>query len=135
MSAADNEMFAPDIPTGMEQSNDCACVGIDTREVWPFVRVATITGEREVVRVISSTMLLGHNMLDVKRNQWRRFLQNAAVFAGVTGMPSDKLSRARIHFPVLCGLPFEKPPRLCLYDRDHIDGFNEILVFCILRSR
>ena len=118
----------------MEQANDCACVGIDTCQVWPFVCIATIAGEREVVWIISSTVLLGHDMLDMKGNQWCRLLRNAAVFTGVTGTPSDKLSRARIHFHFLRGLLFEKPPRFCLYDRDHIDSFNEILVFCILRS-
>jgi hypothetical protein len=128
-------MFAPDIPTWMEQRNDCACIGIDTRQVWPCVGVATITGEREVVWIITSAMLLGHNMLDVKGNRWRRFLWNATVFTGVTSTPSDELSRARIHFPFLGGLLFEKPPRFRLYDRDHVDRFNEILVFCVLRSR
>src|SRR5437867_4877972 len=105
-------------------------VGNPTGQILSFSFGCTIPS-----RTNSAKHTLGHNMLDVKRNQWRGFLRNAAVFTGVTGTPSDELSRARIHFPVLCGLLFEKPTRLCLYDRDHIDGFNEILVFCILRSR
>ena len=98
VSATDYEMFAPDIVTWMEHGHNRACIGIDTREVRPFVCIATVTGESEVVGNIRSTMLLGYNMLDVKGNEWCRFLRNSAVFTGFTGTLSDKLSRARIDF-------------------------------------
>lgn len=133
LTSAEHEIIAPDILTGMEQGNDCARSRIDTRKVWSFVRVATIAGESKVVWIIGPTVLLRYNMLDVEGNEGRRFLRDAAVFTSVASTPSDKPSRACIH--VLRGLLCEKPPRFCLNDRNHIDGFNEILVFCILRSR
>ena len=113
-TAFQHEMFAPDIVARMKQCNDRTHIGINTRQVRSFVRVATITGEREVLRIISSTVLLRHNVLDMKRNQWRRFLRDAAIFASIAGAPSDELSRARIHFS--CGLLCQEPSSFSLYD-------------------
>jgi len=96
-TAAEYEMFAPDILTGVEQCDECTCFGIDTHQIRSFVCVTTITGEREVVWIVSTAVLLGHNMLDVKWDEWGCFLRDAAILTNLARTPSDKLSRAGVH--------------------------------------
>ena len=48
--------------------------------------------------MIGTTVLVRYNVLDVERNQWRCFLRYVAVFTALKSPPSDKVSRARIHF-------------------------------------
>ena len=68
MSASDHEVIAPGVSTGMEQRRHGARIGIDACEVWSFIRVAAVTGERETAGMVGATVLPRYNMFNMERN-------------------------------------------------------------------
>jgi hypothetical protein len=49
----------------MKQVLDTARQGIHPTQIGPFVKVATVTCEREVIHVVCAAVLPGNHMLDV----------------------------------------------------------------------
>src|SRR5207249_2158584 len=118
VAVPEDEMICPDVLPRIEQCNHDAAVGIDTCEVRSFIRVAPIAGKRESGRIVSTAVLPRDNMFDMKRNDRRCFLRNAAILTGVAG--SCRTS-SRTAGSILCGLLCEELPRLRLDYRNQID--------------
>lgn len=63
------EMLRPKIESRMKQWRDFSGIGIDTCQVWTIMQIAVDAGESEVIDVITTSMELGDNMLDVQCRQ------------------------------------------------------------------
>jgi hypothetical protein len=111
-----------------------ACVGIDTREVWPLVHAA---GSRASAKPVGSSV--PPCCLDTMRSTWNGMRGVAAAASGNT----DKHHRHAVEQPPanlgpclsLSGLFGEEAARLCLHDGNQIDGLNEILILRFFRWR
>ena len=57
VSASDDKMIAPYVSTRIEQGHHSERFGIDAREIWSFVCVTPVTGEREPVEIVGTTVL------------------------------------------------------------------------------
>jgi hypothetical protein len=73
-------------------------------------------------------VLPGYDVFDVKSNERRRLLLHAAVLAQLAG---TLRTTSRTPGPILRRSLGEKAARICLHDRDQIDGLNEILVLLV----
>jgi hypothetical protein len=74
------EVTLPSVPTRIKQADDFSRPRIAAREIWPFVQIARIAGEREVREERASAMLPWNNVVHVER-QFIRGLWNATVLA------------------------------------------------------
>ena len=90
-------MIAPDVSTRVEQCRHSARIGIDAREVRPFVGVAAVAGEREAAGIVRATVLPRYDVFDMERNQRRRRLRHAAILTGIAGTPSNNLPQTWVH--------------------------------------
>ena len=68
-----------------------------------------MTGEREIRRVVITTVLLGHDVLDVKRKESSRFLRDQAILAPIAGAPADEVARVGVHATTDAGLETCEP--------------------------
>lgn len=59
-------MVGPSVVTRMKKLRDFASVRVNAAEIRAFVTIAFRAGKREIVGVISTTMLTGDDVLDVK---------------------------------------------------------------------
>ena len=75
------EVVSPDIATRMKQPDSGSGQRIDAREVWALVEVAPEATEAEVVGSRRSAMLLGHDVVDRKREERIVMLVDSAVLA------------------------------------------------------
>jgi len=74
------EMFRPKVPSRIEQLGELFCLWIDAREVWAFVEVAAKARIGKIAEGVAAPVLLGDDMLCLKRRDDVRFGE-AAVFA------------------------------------------------------
>lgn len=81
----------------VEERHDLAGLGINARKIRPFVGVAAVAGESEILRVVAAPVLFRSHVLDVEGDEGSRFLRNAAILAHVTGAPPDEFTCLRIH--------------------------------------
>jgi hypothetical protein len=58
-------MLLPSVAAGMEQVFDPACHGIDPAQIRPFVKIAPMACEREIVYAVRAAVFPGHDMLDM----------------------------------------------------------------------
>lgn len=65
---------------------------------WALLAVAQMTGQRQVVELVSAAVLPRYDVLDVKREIRIDALMNAAILAALIGTRTDELSRLRIHY-------------------------------------
>ncbi len=91
VSASDYKVIAPGVSTRIEQCRHSARVGIDAREVRPFVRVAAVAGEREAAGIAGATVLPRYDVFDMERNKRRRLLRHAAILTRVASTLSNNL--------------------------------------------
>src|SRR5262245_33533528 len=102
-SASDNDdsvalkVLIPLVLARMKQPDECAAFRVKPAQVRPLVGIAVVTGQSEVSIVVSSAMLTSDDMLDVIGEERLGLLQNAAVFASMTGPVADKLPEPLIH--------------------------------------
>lgn len=80
------------------RGNQVAGLGIDAREVRSLMQAAVIAGEGEVRGVVATAVLPGNDVLDVESDERRGRLRHAAVFASVTGPPTDQSADGRVHY-------------------------------------
>lgn len=81
-------MIFPIIQAWMKQAGQFFCFRIQTREVWPFVKIAMMAGERQVFRRVLSAVLTWDDVFDVERQRFAS-LCKATIFASVFGAPPD----------------------------------------------
>jgi hypothetical protein len=66
----------------MEQLHDLTASRIDASEIRSFMKIASVTGQGQVRRVVAPAMLDGNYVLDVKRS-WRwRFRADDSIHTG-----------------------------------------------------
>ena len=63
--AVELEMIRPVFSSRVEQGCDQARSRIDAAEIWPLVQVAPMTSKGEIVRIIGTTVLPGHDVFNV----------------------------------------------------------------------
>ena len=67
--AAPLEVIGPVILAGMEQSNHLVRVWIDARDVWSFMRIASITAQAKILSVRLSAVLQRNDVVDREREE------------------------------------------------------------------
>jgi len=97
ISPSNNKVIGPDVSTRAEQCHHGPRVGIDTREVWPFVRVTAVTGKRQAAGIVCATVLPRYDVFDMERNERRRRLRHPAILTSITGTPSNNLPQTWVH--------------------------------------
>ena len=100
--ALKHEMVRPHVGAGMKERDDFVRLEVQAGEIGPLVRIAPITRQGQLVRMVSSAMLFGDDVLNVKGDIGSGLLRHATILACVAGAPSDKLARPGIHAS-LCG--------------------------------
>jgi hypothetical protein len=122
-------MIVPRVFARVEQRSHRSGIGIYAREIGPFVRIASIAGERETGRIVGTAVLFRHDVLDVEGNQRRCQLGKAAILTCVPGPRAHKTTS----YPVQSGsLPREDATGLCLHYGNDIDGLDKVFVLGIL---
>ena len=94
------------------------------------MKIAINTRERQVVEIVSATMFLGDNMLDVEFSEWGVILMELAVFAAMASALPYVNFCCLIHS---LGLRFQQLSRLSPEDGDKLVGSHVTLVFGLLR--
>jgi len=90
------EMFIPIVETRMKQARQFSCLRVKPGKICAFVQVAVMTGQREIVRRIFSTVLSRNDMLDVKW-LWLGILRQPAILATIFRALLDELSQPCVH--------------------------------------
>lgn len=90
-------MSGPDGAAGMKQRDDLLRDGIDSGEVWAFVRVAAMTRPGKIVEHRLAPVLTGDNVLKVKGfKRWQR-IREAAILTTPAGTLTDLLAQCVAH--------------------------------------
>jgi hypothetical protein len=90
-------MPRPGLTPGIEPARDFSGFGIDAGQIRSLVLVVVVAGQRQVVRIVAATVLLGNDMLDVQAVERLVVLMNQAVFATVVCPVPDQVARPCIH--------------------------------------
>ena len=118
-------MFFPEIPPGMKKGHHSFSQGINSRKVWPFMEIAAVASQGEIVRMVGAAVLFGHDVLYVM-DQFAVLLVQAALFATLAGAPSDGFPCSRIHG--LLDRRFQMKPGFEFEDGNEIGGVDQRLV-------
>ncbi len=121
-------MVRPCLFPWMEKSDDLFRRGVDAGEIWPFVEVAVVASQSEILQLIIASMLAGDDMLDVKNKERIRILMNPTVFAAIPRTLSHKIPRQRVHESSSLSI-FETTAGAGLKNRDKTPEANKGLVF------
>jgi hypothetical protein len=93
-------VLVPRLASRIEEPDDAPGLRIDPREIRPFVQVAVIAGEGEVIGVVGAAVLPGDDVLDVKRDERDVLLQQPTVFAAPPSPRSNEIADgSRRHAP------------------------------------
>jgi len=97
LSIFEFEVFIPMVDARMEQLYNFSGRRIDAREIGPFERIASVTSQCKIVHRVIGDVLLGNDVLNMERNEWRRLFRHVAVFAMVTGTASHECPSCGVH--------------------------------------
>ena len=123
------EVIIPVMTARMKQLRHHLRFRIDARQIRTFMKIAINTRERQVVEIVSATMFLGDNMLDVEFSEWGIILMQLAVFAA---MASTLPYIGFCGFIYSSGLRFQQLSRLSPEDGDKLVGSHVTFVFSLL---
>lgn len=84
------------MPSWIEQARELFCLRIDAGEIWSLVKVTAEAGIGKIAKRVSASVLLGYNVLDLKRRQDMGFGE-MAIFASPSSSLSDLLLDNLIH--------------------------------------
>jgi hypothetical protein len=104
MSIPPLEVAIPLVTARVKQTDDFPCPGIPARNVWPFVQITGIAGQREVGGGCLSSVLLGDDMIDMKGQLVVQIWQKTIFTASGCAVP-DELFKERIHRDRLTARP------------------------------
>jgi hypothetical protein len=91
------EMARPALATRMEKTHDFAGLRVDPGEIWAFMVVIVMTGQRKIVRIVAAAVLLRDNVLDMEAIEWLVVLMDSAVLAAVAGAAPDQFAGLGVH--------------------------------------
>ena len=89
-------MLRPNVGPGMKQTDEFTGTGIQARNVGTFVAIAVRASESEIAGGGFSPVLLGHDVVNLKRQRQGKF-RHAAVFAMPTSSRSNRPRQFLIH--------------------------------------
>jgi hypothetical protein len=95
-----SEMIGPTVATWMKQGHKLSGLWVKPGDVGPFVAIAEVAGQRQILRLCWTAVLARDDMLDVKANEARRRLGQTAVFARVARSAADERPQGVIHRPI-----------------------------------
>ena len=90
-------MILPSIGSRIEQRDLLAGVLIHRSQICALMRIAVMARPSKVLSVVSTAMLAGDNVLDVKAIEGIILLMDQAVFTSVAGAVTNELADGRIH--------------------------------------
>jgi hypothetical protein len=96
MNAPKQKVLGPPVAPGVEEGHKLTTDGVHAREVRALAKIAAVAGQRKVINVIASAVLLGDDMLDVVR-QLAVLLAQQAILATMIRSSSDKVPRGGVH--------------------------------------
>jgi len=96
-SAIPTEMLIPRLPPWMKQRNNLTGVRVDPREIRPFVAAAVAARESQVLQYGGAAVLLGDDVVEVKRQFSERF-REATILAAVTSPDADGFVNRFVHW-------------------------------------
>ena len=82
------KVIRPHLPPRMIQPFQFFGVRVNAGEVRPLEQIAELAGEGEIVRLITSPVACGDDVLDVKRSVGLVFLLQVAIFTAIPGPDS-----------------------------------------------
>lgn len=90
------EMSRPAMPSWIEQARELSCLGVDAGEIWPLMEITAEASVGEIAKSVSTPMLLGDDVFDLKRREDVGF-GKAAIFAASGGALADFLLGDLVH--------------------------------------
>lgn len=96
-STIPGEMLVPLLPSWMKQRNDLIRDRVDARQVRPLVAVAVAARESQVFQHGGTTVLLGDDVVELKRQFSERF-RETTILAAVTGPDADGFVNRFVHW-------------------------------------
>lgn len=97
MRAFSSEVIRPAISTRMEKPSHQASVGVHARQVRTFERIAPAAGQSQVLEAVTSAVLVGNDVFDVKGQSRIYALRKPTVFATMACTDSHAISQFAIH--------------------------------------
>jgi hypothetical protein len=113
--------MVPGIGAGVEEACQLTGFEVHSREIWPFVTIAEMTGERGIRLVITPVMLLRHDVLDVKCDDIM-LLMNVTILAALSCSVAHVGPGLRIHLRRL--RLSDQGVSLLLEHGHHVHGMN-----------
>lgn len=92
------KVIVPFVQARVEEQHNLPSLGINAAKVRPFVGIASVTGPRQsggIVRFVK--VLLGDDVLEVKREIGSRFLREQAILATALSSPPYETTQIIIH--------------------------------------
>jgi hypothetical protein len=93
LSAADREMFGPDVGPRIKETLENAGFWIDTREISAFVSVAVRAAPGQILKFLRSTMLLGDHVVQLKA-KWGETFGKLTILAAPSSPTTDIFPQA-----------------------------------------
>lgn len=121
-------MIVPKLSAWIEERNDLLGCRIDAGQVRSLVQVTTITGQREIRRIVGAPVLPGNDVFDLQC-QRRMPLCQPTILASVLSSKPDRIAERGIHRQNLFR---QKSASLSLEKGDHVCFFDESFVFRLL---
>jgi hypothetical protein len=90
-------MISPDLEPRIEEPDDFARYGVHAGKIWSLVKVAVMTGKREVRELVTTSMLLCDDVLDMEAEERVGCLGEAAVLTLVVRASPNCFAGAGIH--------------------------------------
>ena len=90
------EVVPPAVFAWVKQAHYLTTMGIDTSDVRPFVAVAIVASESEIVFGVLSPMLARNDVVDLKRQEVE-VLRHLTVFAGAPSALPNVLLKSAVH--------------------------------------
>ena len=93
------EMVGPNIAPRIEQFDYATGIGIDSSEIWAYMKVAELACQRQVIKFAQATVLDRDDMLDMKRIDVL-ILVEPAVFTNESSTDCHSSTRRSIHLRI-----------------------------------
>src|SRR5262245_59977175 len=84
------EVIRPCVFARVEEHHDLPCFRIDPCQVWSLVQVALMARKREVLEVVTASVLPWDHVLDVKPDERKILLVETAILATVLRSAPDR---------------------------------------------
>jgi hypothetical protein len=89
-------MLDPLVASGVKERHEVTAHRVDAREVWSLMEIASVAGQRKIVRSVGAAVLLRHDMFDVM-GKVAVLLAEKTILAMVVCPLSNEIPRGGIH--------------------------------------